>query len=125
MGTLSVLDFASTVEAAVDRLGVAGDISQASFDFENVEPESQSQNSPRPYIGIQEHRGRLMVVTGSHGKHTSAILSIAHRQAIASGATNTAEVAAEAFSRGISETQKMGLNRSATFGPQEICQCTS
>jgi hypothetical protein len=57
-------------------------------------------------LGIQEHRGRLMVVTTPHGAHTNTILSIAQRQAIASGATNTAEVAAEALSGGISITEQ-------------------
>jgi hypothetical protein len=55
---------------------------------------------------LQEHRGRLMVVTGSHGQHANAVLAIAHRQAIASGATNTAEVAAEALSDAISMTEE-------------------
>jgi hypothetical protein len=55
---------------------------------------------------IQEHRGRLIVVTDSHGQHANTVLAIAHRQAIASGATNTAEVAAEALSDGIAITEE-------------------
>jgi sigma-70-like protein len=55
---------------------------------------------------IQEHRGRLIVATGSHGQHANAVLAIAHRQAIASGAANTAEVAAEALSDGISISEE-------------------
>jgi hypothetical protein len=55
---------------------------------------------------IHEHRGRLMVVTGSHGQQANAVLAIAHQQTIASGATNTAEVAAEALSDGTSITEE-------------------
>jgi hypothetical protein len=55
---------------------------------------------------IEEHRGRLMVVTDSHGQHANTVLAIAHRQAIASGSTNTAEVSAEALSDGIGITEE-------------------
>lgn len=51
---------------------------------------------------IEEHRGRSIIMTSSHAKHANAILSIAYRQAMTSGATNVGEVMAEALSRGIS-----------------------
>ena len=55
---------------------------------------------------LQENHGHLMVVTGSHGQHANAVLAIAHRQAVASGATNSAEVAAEALAEDISITEE-------------------
>ena len=54
---------------------------------------------------IEEHRGRLMVSRLSWPT-CECFLAIAHRQAIASGATNTAEVVAEALADGISITEE-------------------
>jgi hypothetical protein len=50
---------------------------------------------------IEEHRGRSLVIARSHGRYLNNLLIIASRQAMASGATNIAEVTAEALSSGI------------------------
>ncbi|HEX9867547.1 MAG TPA: hypothetical protein VGC99_02955, partial [Candidatus Tectomicrobia bacterium] len=57
MGILSVLDFASTVEAAMDQLNVVGDLSPLPMQIENIELEGQLQDPPRPDL-----RDRLLKV---------------------------------------------------------------
>jgi hypothetical protein len=56
----------------------------------------------KPPFDIEDHRSRSIIVTNSHGKNANSVLSIAYRQAVASGATNIAEVAEQALSLCIS-----------------------
>jgi Sigma-70, region 4 len=57
LGILSALDFASTVEAAMDQLNVVSDLSPLQLEFENIKPEGQLQDPPRPDL-----RDRLLKV---------------------------------------------------------------
>src|SRR5262249_9588828 len=87
------------------HLLVAEGISSRPFDPQSLCSVAKACGRNLPFE-IEEHRGRSRIVTKSHAKHANSIISIAYRQAGASGATNIAEVTAEATSNNIEITEK-------------------
>lgn len=94
---------ASRAPMSVEEAGSlleTSNVSSVSFHPESLLSAAAACRRMAPFT-IETIRGQSRVVTRPYGEHAAAIISIAHRQASASGASNLQEVTAEVNAAGI------------------------